>query len=238
MKKHSVFRLLCGCLGLLLLLCACSDVTKFTVRDDGGLYNKKSKQSYSPAPSCYRAYTYNTDDVVGVYTEQNGTDRNLYKVTGSGNYLCDEDYNVYLPAGERLPTLSELNVTEVDLCQTDVQLYAAATYTVADEIAGILNVFQGCSIPYSRIPRFADENDRILFVDSSLGLVLELEYLVYQEPVVLYEPLNADGSAPALYGVEPTIEEVSGERVAVYNLGTCLLLDRSAGVCYIALELL
>lgn len=236
-NSYSWFRLFCGCLCLCLFLSACSGVTKFTIRDDGGLYNAKSKQSYAAAPYSYRAYTYNPDDVVGIYVAWDGTEQNLYRVTGSGNYCCNEYYEVYLPEGTSLPTLSELHVTEVDLCQTNSQI-ALATYTDANEIAEILSLFQTVSIPYSRLPRFADANYRILFADPSLGLILELNYLVFEEAVVLYEQLNPDGSAPALYGVEPTIEEVSGERVAVYDLGTQLLLDRSAGVCYISPELL
>ncbi len=230
--------MLCACFGALLLLSACSDKTKFTVRDDGGLYNAKSKQSYDAAPSCYRAYTYNTDDVAGVFTERDGTERNLYKVTGTGNYLCDDGYNVYLPQGERLPVLSELTVTEIHLCQTDTQLYAEASYTASEEIASILNLFRGTAISYSRLPRFADADYRILFADASCGLILEFEYLLYEEPLVLYEPLNADGSAPDLYGVTPYIAEINGERIAVYELGGQLILDRTAGVCYVSPDLL
>ena len=237
-NSYSLFRLFCGCLCLCLLLSACTGLPKFTIRDDGGLYNTKSKQSYASAPYCYRAYTYNTNDVVGVYVEWDGTEQNLYRVTGSGNYYCNAYYEIYLPEGEKLPTLSELHVTKIDICKSDEQLYADASYTSGDDIADILDTFQGVAIPYSRISRFADGYYLILFADIDLGLILELEYLTYEEPLILYEPLNADGSAPALYGVEPTIEEVSGEQVAVYNLGKYLLLDRSAGVCYIAPELL
>ena len=238
-NSYSLFRLFCACLCLCLLLCACSRVTEYTVRDDGGIYNKKSKQSYDAAPSYYHAYSYHPDDVAGIYTDpDDGIEKNLYRITGSGNYLCDEEYNLYLPKGETLPALSEMEITKISLCQPAAQFYAERSYTDSDEIAGILNAVLGASVPYSRVQRSADQNYSILFLDTDLGLVLELEYLVYVEPVIIYEPLNADGSAPALYGVEPSVEELSGEKVAVYDLGTQLILNRSAGVCCAVHDLL
>ena len=240
MKKHSFIRLFCGCFFLLFLLSSCADSTEFKVKESGEIYQVKTKQSYIVTPSCYRAYSYNSGDYVGTYTKD-GVERKLYKITGDGNFLCDEDYNIYLPKGEELPTLSKMHISEIDLCKPSVQRYAEASYSEKKDIAEILDLFDGVGIPYDRILEPASEHYDILFLDSFVGLILSREYLVYENPIVLYEPLNADGSAPDLYGVEPTIEEVSGEEVAVYRLGTQLILDRDAGdagVCYIAPELL
>lgn len=235
MRQNRRLCILIFALLLLSLLTACGGgkgkaVFEFT-RD--GYRDPTDGKTYVMAEDAYRSVSYSEKNLVGTYTSRGGTVTTFYRMDGAEGYLTDADHQIYLPDGATLPAFSDMEIATLSVCKTGT---VTITIGVIDDPATVASVVRaytaGPSVPYSKVARSAERYD-LIFAEENPVLTYQLIYLEFDGEVVVYEPLNSDGSVPDIYpGVTGTAETVSGETVAVFRFGSQLLYDRDAGKCY------
>ena len=234
--KHSVVRLLALALACMALLSSCSGGA-FTLTYSNGAYrNEKQGVAYRWAPTNYRAVSAKTDETVAVIKSERSADVPLYAIgdMDPALFLTDSTYSIYYSEKTTLPTLAELKPTYVTL---SFMTYAFEIGRIENkaEIDDLVEIYsKGTTVPAAKvIPSPESRYELLFFSDTYKGISYALEYWKFAEEVVLYTRLTAEGGIPDTYpGIHATIEEVSGERVAVFHLGSGLVYDRSQDCFY------
>ena len=240
MKKTKI-RLLSLLLAALALLTACSGGAFDLTYSDGAYRNAKKEVAFYAAPVCYRAVSILDNEAAAVLKSDYADNVVLYAVYGMDtlSWLADEDFMLYYEDRITLPTLRQMNPSYVTLSYVSYpveisRLESAASLNTLITLYETTPAIPGDRIS-SAIPEARDRYELLFFTKEAqyAGISYSLEYWKFDEEVAVYSRLNADGTAPdTCPGVTPTIEEVSGERVAVFRLGTGLVYDRSAHCFY------
>ncbi len=240
MKKIKI-RLLTLLLAAIALLTACSGGSFDLTYSDGAYRNAKKELAFYAAPVCYRAVSILDYEAAAVLKSDYADNVALYTINGMDSHcwLADENFMIYYEDRITLPTLREMNPAYVTLSYVSYPV-EISRLEAATSIDTLITLYETTpAIPGERIssalPEARDRYELLFFTKDSrfAGISYSLEYWKFDEEAVVYSKLNADGTAPdTCPGITPTIEEVSGERVAVFRLGTGLVYDRSAHCFY------
>ncbi len=221
-----------GILALLMILSSCSSTAKFQQVRGGYLYSKKNIL-YVPAPDCYRSTGYYEDDLVGTYTSPGGTVKNFYLLSELEGAITDNDYYVYLPEEQSLPSFGDLTLTGAQLCLSDALTVPVVSYSVTEAEVLRNAVLNGSPFPHGRINVKVQSRYDLIFSIADYPLTYQLIYQEFSESILLYEPLTESGDIPDLYPGVPAVKQtLEGEEIAVFDFGTQILYDRTGGNCY------
>lgn len=235
MKKtiRGIGVLLVACL-LVLVLPACSKKAVALSWRDGAFRSADGQTAFLEAPYTFWALSALTGSAVARITGTGTEDILLYAIEGldPGRYLADRNLTLYYAEGVTLPSVSEMSPTQATLynyTESRVNRSPVAVLENREQVADLAARFDsGAKIPGEKITQELYNRMEVLFFSvASPGIGRMLEYRMYEEDVAVYEPLNADGTAPDTYpGLTPQIETVAGETVAVWHLGKKFLYDR------------
>ena len=137
-----------------------------------------------------------------------------------------------------------MNVSQVYICQTKAITAQIASVTAKADVDALVALTQnGVAFPKDKVSMEQSKGHYYLkFVSTDYpALYYCLEYLVFEEEVLVYERIrDAASFTPKYVGVDVTYEdneyeengELYVEHLAVYHFGKHIVYDRSAGVCY------
>lgn len=234
MRKIRTFALL---LALAALLTACSAGAMELKFENGALRDEKNEVAFLTAPFNYKAVAVDPDRQVAIIKTSKGADVPLYAVEGMDRtkWLAKEDYTLYYSADVKLPTLSEMQVTYVAVSRVSSAALETGRLESKAEIDDLVETYeQGTTIPRDKVTATPSARFELLFFsDTYAGISYSLEYWKFDSEVVVYAALTESGEIPSLYpGINASIEEISGERVAVFRLGKGLIYDRVQNCVY------
>jgi len=213
------------------LFSACSGGAVKLSYENGAFRNSKTGAAYLQAPVCYRAVSIRKNQVVAKLNGVPEENSALYAIgdMDSEKWLADQTYAVYYGEGEPLPTLREMNVNCVTLCQIGAYNAAIGVLEGRAEIEDLVDIYErGTTVARSAVVPSAGSRFELLFSSETYpGLYYVLEYWKYAEEVVIYAQLE-NGEIPS--GYPGRAEIVNGE--AAFHLGTGLVYDRSADRFY------
>lgn len=239
--KKQLLRLLPLLLACAALLSACSGGSYDLHYADGAYSNSRREVSFRCAPACYRAVSAIRGETVAMIRSEVGENVPLYEIEGMDTalWLTDDSYVLYYEDKATLPTLRQLNPAYVALSYVSYPIEISRLEN-KNSVDGLITLYEttpaisGDRIS-SSLPDTRERFELLFFTNDRqhAGISYSLEYWKFDSPVLIYAKLNADGTAPdTCPGITPSIEEVSGETVAVFRLGTGLVYDRSAHSFY------
>ncbi len=234
MKTVRTFALL---LVLAALLSACSAGAMELKFENGALRDEKNDVTFLSAPFNYKAVAIEPDRQVAIIKTSKGADVPLYAVEGMdrAKWIAREDYTLYYRSDVSLPTLREMQVTYVTVSRVSGTALEAGRLESRAEIDDLVETYeQGTTIPRDKVTVTpAARFELLFFSDTYAGISYSLEYWKFDSEVIVYAALTESGEIPSLYpGISASIEEVSGERVAVFRLGKGLIYDRVQNCVY------
>ena len=164
-------------LTLVLLLSSCTQSDdSFTDKGDGRYVDNKTQITYHAALGCYEPIA-PTEEVYGTMGESV-----LYKMDGIDpeKWICDNTGSVLYADGQTLPMLDGMNVSRVEITESDTVVYSIED---SAEIARIIADYQnGNKIRRPMVTESAlDVNWRIRFADESIGVYYVLAYVELNE---------------------------------------------------------
>lgn len=239
-------RLLSMLLCCMMLLASCSNLNTIKFQDEEYI-DKKNNITYLQAPLTYEAVKISENGVARV-KQKVGEDVILYPINGIGTdkMLANDLYEIFYAEDMTLPAVWDMGITAVYICQTKEISMELARIDKDTDVAALIELYRnGTSCPKSKISMEQATGHYYLKFASSTHpyLYYSLEYLTFEEDVVIYEAItDATSFTPKYTGVPITYEdyeyEENGqtfvEHLAVYHFGTGILYDRTAGKCYSA----
>lgn len=237
MKTMKIIRRFALLLALAALLSACSAGAMELKFENGALRDEKKEVAFLTAPFNYKAVAIELDRQVAIIKSSKGADVPLYAVKGMDRtkWLAKEDYTLYYSADVKLPTLSEMQVTSVSVSRVSSTVLETGRLESKAEIDDLVEIYEkGTTIPRNKVAATSSARFELLFFsDTYEGIAYSLEYWKFDSEVVIYAALTESGEIPSLYpGISASIEEISGERVAVFHLGKGLIYDRTRDCVY------
>ena len=205
--------------------------------ENGALRDEKNEVTFLSAPFNYKAVAIDPNRQVAIIKTSKGADVPLYAVKGMDRtqWIAREDYTLYYRSDVQLPTLSEMQVTSIAVSRVSTNALETGRLESKAEIDDLVETYeQGTTIPRDKVTASpAARFELLFFSDTYEGIAYSLEYWKFDSEVVIYAALTESGEVPSLYpGIRATIEEISGERVAVFHLGKGLIYDRMQNCVY------
>ena len=228
----------------LLLVASMISCAAPALKREGTVYvHEKTGVSYSFAPSAYTAEACGeaiarllreVAGEVALYAV-NGQSTERYLVTPAGRLLCAD--------GVRLPSLSELPISEAKLFNYALNMATAAIVTDYERLQTLKTLcIGGVAFDADQIePQITRDSYELRFIAAGeyTGLFYSLQYWQCAEDVLIYEALSDSDAAEVLYpGVSYTLVEEEGVTYARYNFGQSLIYDPVSGTCRAAGDVL
>ena len=237
-RKH-ICRLTVLLTALAVLLCACAKVPGMEEKD-GTYTNPKTGITYVEAPWCYRAASYDPENAVARIKNGKIDDNVLYAVNrtvSADRMLTTDDYRLFCAEGVTLPTMQEMQVTQVLIGQT---VSITANYAViknAAEVKELVDLYcDGPFFGFGQVVWVAMHYERyeLRFASEAYdGLYYYLEYYQCTEDVIIQERIDDPEDFDIKYaGASVSTEEWNGEWYVNYNFGSRIIVDRASGRCY------
>lgn len=180
-KRYSVIRgalclLLCLCS---LTLCSCSGVNKFKT-SGVSFVDKKTDVTYDYAPFCY--------EPIGVEEEVYGSNGEIefHKIKGQDPlvWLADSEGTVFYSSKISLPSLDKMEISRIELCINDSQLFVRDTVEDTDETQAVIDGYLGAeSIYYPN--KTAKYSYKLRFADTTRGIFYCVDFIRYSEDYTL-----------------------------------------------------
>lgn len=253
MKPMKMMLTALGLAACLLFLCACGVPV---LEKKGDTYvDSKTGVAYVYAPQNYIAISVSDEQVVKI-PKNVEDDLILYAVENmdTARFLTTENGTLFCAEGITLPALWELPVASVAAYGMQSATLSVASVTDAEDISALQTTYRDGTF-FARSDIYTDASVTsysLRFVadgDAYTGLAYTLYYLQYSKDVCLYVTVEDEASFenpyPGLsYHVEdrtyedPTTGNTVTERLAVYELGSDFLYDRSTGLCCMAGDVL
>ncbi len=224
-----------------LLLCACGRTPAMKYED--GVY-RVSGRSYTPAPVCYEAKNYLSDNEVACLEQKMG-DLLFYEIKNvpAEQMISSADYDLFCTVGTKLPELWEMAPERATVCLTEVLTYEVAALS-GYELTPILQAARSSA-------RFTEKDALLGKTVASYEIKFDSEsfpafyyclmYRQYSQDVLVYQEIGTGDDFEILYPDVPvTVEESTYEkdgtthvqRLAVYNFGKYILYNRATAECF------
>ncbi len=234
LKSIRIFALL---LALAALFSACSAGAAELKFENGVLRDEKGEKTYLAAPGNYKAVAIRSNKQIAIIKPSKGSDIPLYAVDGMdpNSWLAREDYVLYYSSDITLPTLREMNTKYITISRVSESAIEEKRLEKKVEIDDLVDIYErGTTISRDKISDTPATRFELLFFSEVYpGIAYSLEYWKFDAEVIVYAALTDAGEIPDLYpGINASIEEIDGERVAVFRLGKGLIYDRIRNCVY------
>lgn len=247
MIKRTIVRVLLPLLCLCLLLTACGKTVKLDYDALSGSYHDpKNNVTYLRAEDYYEAVGLREDLEYARIPSKKMDDMILYQIEGADPtlMLANQYFELFYAKGTALPTLVEMDVTQVyvgSVISGAVMDLTVATITDSDDIDALVAGYQS-GVCFPETEKFEDgtivSEFNLRFASANYpAFYYRLAYHHYAKDVLVYEVIESrENFVPTYAGVEVTIDDSYvdkyGEIYAIYNFGSNILYDQVTGYCY------
>ena len=224
---------------LIVMVSMFSCATPTLKRTDGAYVHEKTGITYQFAPAAYSAEA--SGEAIARLVRDVAGEESLYAIEGqpTEHYLVTASGRVLYAESVALPTLSDFSVSEARLYSYALNMATVEIVTDAAQLRTLQSLCAGeVSFDADQIDPQTSRNSyelRFLGTGTCLGLSYSVQYWQCAESVLIYEEIDSQAAAEALYPDIPfTFVEEEGVTYACYDFGRYLFYNPTDGRCWAA----